>query len=169
MPLPLLPLLIGAAPGILSGVSNIFDKKRRKQQEGKASTGVSQLVDTLKEQMGTNYWDSAEATGAVNAIKDNEQENLNQIDATAAINGMTDEAKLASRGKVMKSSASAFADLSRSANLWRMRNQQAYQGGLEQLFGVGNQNRQNFNNSMQNIFGPMQESVSGAFNAGLFD
>lgn len=169
MALQFLPLLAGAAPGILSGLSNLFDKKRRKAEEGKASTGISQLVDVFKEQMGSNYYDSAEAQGAMTAIRENEQENLGQIDATANINGLTDEARIAMRGKQNKATAGAFSDLSRSADLWRRRNQQAYQGGLSQLFAVGNQNRQNFNNSMQNIFGPLQDSVSGAINSGLFD
>lgn len=169
MALPLLPLLIGAAPGILSGISNLFDGKRRKAEEGKASTGISQLVDLFKQQMGGNYYDSAEAQGAMTAIRENEQENLGQIDATANINGLTDEARLAMRGKQNKATAGAFSDLSRSADLWRRRNQQAYQGGLSQLFNVGQQNRANKSQANQNIFGPLQETVSGAMNAGLFD
>jgi hypothetical protein len=165
----MLPALVAAAPAIISGISRIFGNKRAKKQEGQASEGLSQLVELFKSQLGQDYFDSAEAKGAVNAITANEQENLNQIDAAGAINGLTDEAKISMKGKQNKATASAFADLSRSANLWKQRNQQMYQSSLGQLFGVGQKNRQNFNDSISNIVQPLQSSVDGAMNAGLFD
>lgn len=165
----MLPALIGAIPGVLNAVGGLFDKKRSNQQEGKAVTQLSQLADIFKEQAGMNYFDSAEAQGAINQINQNQQNSLSQIDANANINGLTDEARLAMKGNVRKASAGAYSDLARSASLWKNRQQQMYQGTLGQLFGMGTTNRQMHNQSMANITQPLQETIGGAFNAGLFD
>lgn len=170
MPLPLLAgAAIQAIPGLIGGISQLFGKKRRQQEEDKASGGISQLADVFKSQLGQDYFDSEEAQGAMRQIKDNQSDQNEQINASANVNGMTDEARIAMMGNNMKASQGAFADLSRSASLWRQRNQQLYSGQLNQLYQVGMNNRANKTQSLSNILGPLQGAIDGAANVGVFD
>jgi hypothetical protein len=168
MPLPLLPL-IAAAPGIVSGVANVFGAKRRRAEEQKASAGISQLSDVFSSQLKGNYMDTAEASGAMNAMKNQHQENNQMIDATAAQSGMTDEAKIAMMGRNNQATAGGMSNMAQSADLWRSRLLNQKQGALGNLFQVGQANRQNFNQSLSNVVNPLAQGLGGAINAGAFD
>jgi len=169
MPGPLALLALQAAPGIIGGISQLFGKKRRKREEERASKRISSLTDMFKSQLGEDYFDSTEAMGAMKQIDNNASENFDQINATANVNGLTDEARIAMMGQNLRAKQGAYAGLAGQANLWRQRNMQNYAGSLNQLFSVGQKNRQNFNGSMQNILGNLQSGVDGAVNAGAFD
>lgn len=170
MALPLIAAAgIQAIPALAGLFGNLFDNKRRKREEGKASAGVSNLADIFKAQLGQDYFDSAEGLGAMTEIDENSDEYLDQINATANMGGLTDEARIAMMGKNMKAKQGAYAGLAQNANLWRQRNLQNYQGVLGQLFGMGATNRRNHQNSMNNIVGGMQGAMDGATNAGVFD
>lgn len=170
MALPLLAAAgIQALPAVAGFVGNLFDRKRRKREEGKASAGISNLADVFKQQLGSNYFNTAEGTNAMREIDENAMEQTDQINATANMSGMTDEARIAMMGKNMKAKQGAYAGLAGNSDLWRQRNLQNYGGALGQLFQVGMANRQNTNNSIQNIVGGMQGGIDGAMNTGAFD
>lgn len=170
MALPLLAAAgIQALPAVAGFVGNLFDRKRRKREEGKASAGISNLADVFKQQLGSNYFNTAEGTNAMREIDENAMEQTDQINATANMSGMTDEARIAMMGKNMKAKQGAYAGLAGNSDLWRQRNLQNYGGALGQLFQVGMANRQNTNNSIQNIVGGMQGGIDGAMNVGAFD
>jgi hypothetical protein len=170
MALPLLAQAgIMAAPAIAGFAGNLFDRKRRRGQEDKAAAGISNLADVFKQQLGQNYFNTAEGTNAMREIDEDSQNNLNQINATANMSGMTDEARIAMLGKNMKAKSGALAGLSGNSDLWRQRNLQNYGGALGQLFQVGMANRQNTQNSLNNIVGGMQGGIDGAMNVGAFD
>lgn len=160
---------IQAIPAITGLLGNLFDKKRRKNEEQKASGGISNLADIFKGQMSQDYFDSAEGMSTMREIDENSDENMEEINASANMNGLTDEARIAMMGKNMKAKQGAYSGLSGQSSLWRQRNQQLYQGALGQLFSVGYANRQNQQNSMNNIVGGMQNGIDGAVNAGVFD
>lgn len=169
MATPLLPLLLTAAPGMISGVANLFWAKRRRQEEDKATAGISQLADIFRQQLSGDYFDTAEAQGAMTGILQNQQQNQNAINSTAASTGMTDEARIAMMGRNNEATAGGMSDLARSADLWRSRLLNQHQGALSNLYQVGQQNRQNFNNSLSNILNPLSEGIAGGFNSGAFD
>ena len=165
----LLPLALKAAPAVAGLIGNLFDKKRRKREEGKASMEISNLADIVKSQLGQAYFDSAEGMAAMKEIDQNAATQMDDINATANINGLTDEARIALMGQNMKAKQGAYSGLARNADLWKQRNMQNYQGALNNLFQVGQTNRRNFNNSLQNVVGGFQTAVDGAFNVGAFD
>lgn len=166
---PLLGLALQTTPGIISGMANIFGRQRRRQQEDKASQGISQLADLFREQLSGDYFNTPEAQGAITEIMQNQQDNQRMIDNTASVTGMTDEAKIAMMGRNNQATAGGFSNLSRSAELWRNRIQQMYGSQLNNLFQVGQQNRQNFNNSLANILNPLSQAIGEGINAGVFD
>lgn len=158
-----------AAPAVAGLIGNLLDRKRRKREEDKASAGISNLTDIFKEQMGQDYFSSAEGSNAMREIDENAQENMNAINASAGMNGLTDEARIAMMGRNMKAKQGAYAGLAGQSNLWRTRNQQMYQGALGQLFNVGMANRENRQRSINNIVSGLQGGIDGGLNAGLFD
>jgi hypothetical protein len=169
MAVQLLPLLLQAAPGIASGVANLFGRKRRKAQEDKASTGISQLADVFRGQLSGNYFDTPEASQAMTNITNNQNQNNRAINAIGATAGLTDEAKIAMLGKNNEATAGAMGSLAGSGQIWRDRTQQNYGNQLSQLFQVGQQNRGNFNQSLQNVLGPLQDGINTAVGSGAFD
>jgi hypothetical protein len=170
MPLPLLAMAgIQAIPAVAGFIGNLFDRKRRKREEGKASAGISNLADIYKQQLGQDYFDSAEGMGAMKEIDENSNDYMDQINAMSNVNGLTDEAKIAMMGQNMKAKQGAYSGLAQNSNLWRQRNLQNYGGALGSLFQVGMNNRNNTNNSLNNIVGGMQMGIDGAMNAGVFD
>jgi hypothetical protein len=170
MPLPLLAAAgIQAIPAVTGFIGNLFDKKRRKKEENKASQGISNLADIYKQQLGQDYYQSAEGRGAMNMIDEESDENADMINATANVNGLTDEARIAMMGKNNKARMGGYGNLAQGANLWRQRQLNAYGGTLGQLFSVGINNRANTNQSLNNIVGGMQTGIDGAMNAGVFD
>lgn len=164
-------LLLGlkAAPAVAGFIGNLLGKKRRQLEEDKASLGITNLADIFKSQLGVDYFDSAEGMAAMKEIDQNADSNMDDINATANINGLTDEARIAMMGQNMKAKQGAYSGLARNSDLWRQRNMQNYQGALGQLFQVGQANRRNFNNSLQNVVGGFQTAVDGAINVGAFD
>lgn len=168
MAVPLLPLLM-AAPGVISGVSNLFGRRRRQREEDKASRGISQLTDVFKQGLQGNFFDTPEAQRAITQILQNQDNQRRQINNTSAVSGATDEAKLSMFGRMNENTANAMGGMAGSGQLWRDRQLQQYQGSLGQLFGVGQANRQNFNQSLQNILGPLQEGINAGVSAGAFD
>jgi hypothetical protein len=168
MAIPLLPLL-SAAPGLISGAANPFGARRRRKEEEKASSGLSQLSDMFRGQLEGNYMDTGEAQGAMTGLRQNQADNNRAINSTAATTGMTDEAKIAMMGKNNEATAGGMSNLARSADLWRTRLQQMYGGSLSNLFSVGQQNRQNFNSSLSNILNPLSQGLGAGINAGAFD
>jgi len=170
MPLPALAVgAIKAAPAIAGFIGNLMDRSRRKREENKASAGISNLADIFKNQLGQDYFDSAEGSAARRTIDNEFDENANEINAVGNINGLTDEAKIAMMGKNMKAKQGALSGLAGNSNLWRQRGMMNYQGVLGQLFEVGMNNRFNTNNSINNIVGNMKTGLDGAMNAGVFD
>jgi hypothetical protein len=170
MALPLLAAAgISAIPSVAGFVGNMFDRKRRRGQEDKAAKGISNLADIFKEQLGTNYFNTAEGKGAMNQIDEDSQNNLSQINATANMSGMTDEARIAMLGQNMKAKQGALGGLAQNSDLWRQRALQNYGGTLGSLFQVGMNNRRNTQQSLNNIVGGMQSGIDGAMNAGAFD
>lgn len=168
MALPLLPLLM-AAPGIISGVSNLFGQKRRKAQEDKASQGISQLADVFRGQLSGNYFDTPEASRTMTEITNNQNQNQRAINATGATQGLTDESKIAMMGKNNEATANAIGSVAGSGQIWRDRTQQNYGNQLAQFFQTGQTNRRNFNQSLQNVLGPLQDGINTAVGAGAFD
>jgi hypothetical protein len=170
MPLPLLAAAgISAIPAVTGLIGNLLGGKRRKREEEKASKGISGLTDIYKSQMGQDYFDSSEGLSTMRQIDENSSSNMDDINASANMNGLTDEARIAMMGQNMKAKQGAYSGMAGQASLWRQRNQQMYQGALGQLFSVGFANRQNQQNSMNNIVGGMQGGIDGAMNAGVFD
>ncbi|MBT0811050.1 hypothetical protein KIH41_07125 [Litoribacter ruber] len=166
---PLLGLALNAAPGIISGVANLFNQGRRQSQEDHAAQGIRQLSDVFGQQLQGNYMDTAEAQGAVTQIEDNQQQNNRAIQSQSATMGMTDEARIAMMGQNNQASSGAFSNLAQSADLWRSRLLNQKQGALGNLYQIGQQNRQNFNQSLHNVLNPLQGAIDGAMNAGVFD
>lgn len=164
-----IPLIAAAIPAVTGLIGNLIDKKRRKKEEGKASGGIGDLTDIFKSQLGQDYFDSSEGLGAMKQIDEESDENLDQINATANVNGLTDEARIALMGKNMKAKQGALGGLSSQASLWRQRTLQQYGGSLQNLFSVGMTNRRNTQNNVNNITSGMQTGIDGAFNAGVFD
>lgn len=164
-----IPLIAAALPSVISGISSLFGKKKAKKEEQKAAAGQSQLVDLFKSQLGQNYFDTGEAKGAMTEIDKNQQNMLNDINATANVNGLTDEARIAMMGKANDATAGAYADLAQSGDLWRQRNLQNYQGALGGLFRIGQTNMANRSQNLQNILGPMQQGIDAANSIGAFD
>jgi hypothetical protein len=148
---------------------NLFGKKRRKNEEDKASSGFSQLTDVLRGNLNQDYFDSAEGMGAMKEIDDNASSFMDNINATANMNGMTDEARIALMGKNIGAKQDAYSGLARNSDLWRQRALQNYQGSLGQLFAAGQYNRGNQQQSLNNIVGGAQGAIDGAFNVGAFD
>lgn len=157
------------APALMGLFGNMMDKKRRGQQEDKASAGFSQLTDLLRGQLNQDYFDSTEAMGAMKAIDQNADNFLGKILGTANVNGLTDEARIALMGKNIGAKQQAYTGLSRNADLWRQRALQNYQGSLGQLFEAGMTNRGMFQNSLNNIVGGAQKAIDGATSTGAFD
>ncbi|MDR7130330.1 hypothetical protein J2X69_002680 [Algoriphagus sp. 4150] len=164
-----LPLIAAALPSVIGGISNLIGSGKRKREEEKASASQSQLVEMFKSQLGQSYFDSAEGMGASTQIQQNQQDMNNQINTTANINGLTDEARIAMMGKNNMATAGAYADLSKAGDFWRQRNMQQYQGALGGLFNMGQQNRANRNQSIQNILGPLQQGIDTANSLGAFE
>lgn len=169
MALPLLPALLSAAPGIISGIGQLFGKKRRKNEEDKGMEGIQSMADVFSGQLQGNYFDTAEAQGAIGEFKGMQDEQMDEINATSNINGLTDEARIAMMKNQNKSSQGFFSNLARSGDLWRSRLLNQKQGVMSQLFGAGMAKRENFNNSLSNIVNPLQESISTGFSSGAFD
>lgn len=170
MPLPMLAgAAIQAIPAITGLFGNLFDKKRRNNQENFAASGIKDLTQIFKAQLGQNYFDSAEAQGAMKEIDQNSNEFMDEINATASMSGMTDEAKIALMGQNMRAKQGAYSGLAKNADLFRQRALQNYQGSLSRLFQVGATNRANSQNSINNIVGGMSSGIDGAVNAGVFD
>jgi hypothetical protein len=170
MALPLLAMAgIQAIPGIAGLLGNMFDGRRRRREEGKAAMGISNLADIFKQQLGQDYFDSAEGMGAMRQIEEDSQNNLGQINATANMSGMTDEARISMLGQNMKAKQGALGGLAQNSNLWRQRNLQNYGGTLGSLAQIGMSNRANQQNSMNNIVGGIQGGIDGAMNVGAFD
>lgn len=162
-------LAMQVLPSLFGLAGNLIGKKRRQAEEGKASKGYSQLTDVLKGNLDQDYFDSTEAMGAMKEIDENTMEANQQINATANVNGLTDEARIAMMGNNMKAKQGAYSGMARQADLWRQRNLQSYQGSLGGLFNVGQANRENFNQSLTNVVGGAQGAIDGATNAGAFD
>jgi len=170
MALPLLAMAaIQAAPAVAGFIGNLIDKKRRRGQEDKAAAGISNLGDIFKQQLGGNYFDTAEASGAMREIDDNASGDIRQINASANMGNLTDEARIGMLGQVNRAKQAGYGQLARGADIWRQRNLQNYGGALSQLFQVGMTNRANTQNSLNNIVGGMTSGIDGAVNAGLFD
>ncbi len=170
MALPLLALAaIQAAPAIAGFIGNLIDKKRRKGQEDKAAMGISNLADIFKTQLGGNYFDTAEASGAIREINSNAADDLRRINAMGSMGNLTDEAKIGMMGNVNRGRQAGIGQIARGADLWRQRALQNYGGALSNLFQVGMGNRQNTQNSLNNIVGGMASGIDGAMNAGVFD
>jgi hypothetical protein len=170
MPIPIAAsLAIQAAPAIMGLFGNMMDRKRSQAQEGKAATGFSQLTDILKGRLNQSYLNSAEGMGLMKEIDQNASSQMDQLNATANVNGMTDEARIAMMGRVMAGKQNAYAGLSRNEDLFRQRNLQNYQGALGQLFQAGMANRQMKQNNLNNIVGGAQGAVDGMTNMGVFD
>lgn len=165
---PLLPIALAAAPGLIGGVANLFGAKRRKKEEQKASSGISQLADIFDQQLTGDYFDTGEAKGAITEITKNQQENNNAINSTASSTGMTDEARIAMMGKNNQATATGFSNLAQMAALWRSRLLNQKQGALSNLYQIGQQNRQNFNNSLSAVLNPMSSAIGAGMNAGAF-
>lgn len=165
----LAPLLLKAAPAAAGLIGNLFDKPRRSKEEKKASKGISDLTDIFKQQLGQDYFSSTEGLGAMKQIDEESGDNLDNINAMANVNGLTDEARIALMGQNMKAKQGALAGLSQNASLWRQRTLQQYGGSLQNLFAVGMTNRRNTQNNVNNITGGMQTAIDGAFNVGAFD
>lgn len=168
MAIPLLPILT-ALPGVIDGVSSLFDGKRRNSQEKKASEGISNLTDVFKTSLEGNYLDTPEGARIMAEIVKNQQENTRDLNATAETTGMTDEAKIAYQGKNNEAGANAIGKVASGADIWRQRTQQQYGNSLGTLFEVGQTNRGNFNQSISNITQPLQGAIDTAANTGAFD
>jgi hypothetical protein len=167
MPLPL--AAIGAIPGALGFITNLIGGKRRRNQEEKATKGFSQLTDLLRGNLNQDYFDSTEGMGAMQEIDDNASSFMDNINATANMSGMTDEARIALMGKSIGAKQDAYAGLARNSDLWRQRALQNYQGSLQQLFSAGMVNRGLQNQSMNNIVGGAQGAIDGATAVGALD
>jgi len=169
MPLPLAALALSAAPGLIGGIGQLFGQKRRKKEEDKAMDGIQSMADVFSGQLQGNYFDTAEAQGAIGEFKGMQDEQMDEINATSNINGLTDEARIAMMKNQNKNSQGFFSNLARSGDLWRSRLLNQKQGVMSQLFGAGMMRRNNFNNSLSNIVNPLQESINTGFSSGAFD
>ena len=170
MPLPLLAAAgIKAIPAVAGLIGNLFDKPRRTKEEQKASSGISNLTDIFKAQLGQDYFSSPEGLATLKQIEEESDDNLDDINATANVNGLTDEARIALMGQNMRAKQGALSGLSGQASLWRQRTLQQYGGSLQNLFSVGMNNRRNTQNNVNNLTGGMQTAIDGAFNVGAFD
>lgn len=168
MAVPLLPLLT-MLPGVIQGVSSLFDRGRRKREEQKASRGISNLADVYKTSLEGNYMDTPEVQRILAELQKQQGQNTRAINATGATTGMTDEAKIATMGRQNEATAGTVGNIASGGDLWRQRTQQLYGQGLNNLFNVGQANRQNFNNNIASITQPLNESIGAGINAGAFD
>lgn len=166
---PLAALAIQAVPALIGLVGNLFDRKRQKNEEGKASKGFSSLTDILQGKLGQSYLNSAEGMGLMKEIDQNADSQMDQLTAMSNVSGMTDEARIAMMGKVLSGKQNAYAGLSRNEDLFRQRNLQNYQGALANLFQAGQWNRANKQQSLSNITQGLGGAVDGMTNAGVFD
>lgn len=168
MAIPLLPVL-SALPGVIEFGANLFDRRRRKNQEDKAMKGISNLSDVFKTSLEGNYMDTPEVTRILAEIQKNQNANTRATNAAGASTGMTDEAKIAYAGQNNKASADAIGGIAGGADIWRRGVQKQYGDSLATLFDAGQANRANFNESISNITQPLKDSIDGAANSGAFD
>lgn len=169
MALPLLAMGLSAAPSIISGIGQLFGGKRRKKQENKAAGEISKLSDVFSQQLNQDYFDTGEAQGAIQEFENYQDGQMDEINAAGNINGLTDEAKISMMGNANKNAQGFFANLARSGQLWRQNLLNQKQGALSSLYQIGQNNRQNFNNSLSNIVNPLQQSIDTGFTSGAFD
>lgn len=170
MAIPLLAAAgIQAIPALTGLFGNLIGKKRRNQQENFAGDEIRNLADIFKQQLGIDYFDSAEGMGAMKQIDQNASDQADEINSMANMGNLTDEARIAMLGKNMSAKQNAFSGLAQQSELWRQRNQRNYQGALGQLFQAGMARRSLDNQSLNNIVGGMQGAMDGAVNAGVFD
>lgn len=169
MAVQLAAMAAAAAPEIIGGLAQLFGAKRRKKEEEKAMGGIRSIGDILTNQLQGNYFDTAESQGAIQEFKDMQSEQMNEINATSNINGLTDEAKIAMMKNQNKNAQGFFSNLARSGDLWRSRLINQKQGVMGQLFDAGMIRRQNFNNSISNIVNPLSYGISSGFTSGAFD
>lgn len=169
MALPLAALAISAAPGIIGGIGQLIGRKRRLQEEEASMQGLRSLSDVFSNQLQGDYMDTGEAQGAIREFKDMQSSQMDEINATANINGLTDEARIAMMKNNNKNAQGFFSNLARSGDLWRSRLLQQKQGITGQIFDAGMMRRQNFNNSLSNIVNPLSDSISTGFSSGAFN
>lgn len=139
------------------------------QEEEASMQGLRSLSDVFSNQLQGDYMDTGEAQGAIREFKDMQSSQMDEINATANINGLTDEARIAMMKNNNKNAQGFFSNLARSGDLWRSRLLQQKQGITGQIFDAGMMRRQNFNNSLSNIVNPMSDAIGTGFSSGAFN
>jgi hypothetical protein len=161
--------LLSLLPGLISAGGSLFDRKRRRNEEQKASSGISNLTDVFKRNLEGNYMDTPEVQRILSELFKRQNEQTRGINATAATTGMTDEARIGYQGKANEATSNAIGGLAGGADIWRRSQQQAYGNSLKDLFTVGQTNRANFNQSLSNITQPLNDAIGSGISSGGFD
>lgn len=179
---PLGAILGIALPGIGQGIAQMFGRKRRKKQEDAAMMQMEELANLFRgdvagidEQLNQSYLENSDVQEALRQLQEMGVLQNEQVQNQAAVTGATDEAQIAAMGKTKNANADAFAKIMSGANQYRnmLFGQKGFaQRGLAGVTGTqyqaGQQNRQNFNQSLQNIFGNLQSSIGAGFESGAF-
>lgn len=177
---PLLQIGLSALPGIGSGIAQLFGKKRRNKEEDAAMEQIQNLskmfqgnIEDHNSQLDKSYFDNSDVQDAITQLQEMGIFGNEQIDNQAAVMGSTDEARIAAKGANNQATARGLSRIFSGATNYRnmLFNQRGNaQRGLASVtnsqYQAGQNNRQNFNNSLQNIFGNMDQSIGGLLSSG---
>lgn len=168
---------VQSLPAIFGSLAQLFGKDRRKQQENAAMEQYKSVSDFFQnqvkgygQQLDKGFSNSPEAQAWLQQLANISDKNQKNIDASSAMGGLTDEAKVAAMGKNNQAQSMGVSEIYKNAMRWRnlLMNQQAGAAGQlgnvsGQMFQAGQQNRANFNQSLANILQPMQQGINTAF------
>lgn len=172
-----------ALPGIGSGIAQLFGNKRRKKEEELAMTKIRELagmfegnIDDYNEALQKSYYENSDVQDAIRQLTDMGLLQNENIDNQSTAMGSTVEAQIAAKGANKNATAKGLSGIFGNATNYRNmlfsqrgQSQRGLAGATSSLYSAGQKNRQNFNNSLQNIFGNLSQNVGSMVQSGAFD
>jgi hypothetical protein len=150
---------IQGAPALLGGIASLTGKNKYKEDDEYKK--YNSLYKTLSEENAKPYLETSGAKSVLAAIREANDRRIKRITAASAVNGLTDEAKVAAMGNVQEGEAQAISGLSGNADQYRKDNLNQRLGLAEGMSGIKDKYTDKKNTAISNIVNPMSSAASG--------
>lgn len=167
--------MIGAILGGISAASSLFGSLKsaqaNKRMDNQLQRRQSELQSWYDKEYNTNYLDTAEAKGTLRVLSNNMKESMQKVDQGNAIQGASDEARVATADKAQRRYGDTVARIAGHGTQYKDAIRREYAGRKMNLDALQAQNLQqksanwsNFaNNALSAGVGFAEAGGSGSF------
>ena len=148
------------------GQSKANKLARRRDENNPFLKEAKTLNESLKKEQEMSIFDTPEGQALLTELENMENESMRSIDAQGAVGGLTEEAKIASMGKVKGARAKALSGLSRQGTFRRNNIRTNRLRTIGQMFGMDQQLRATRNQQSAGLGQSLSDSIGNFIQMG---